>query len=617
MTGSLSPCAQGPRSPTSSLSKFHPTALFLGQGSLGQQPLVSEALRGEGAVLLDGAGTAVMAGVHPLADLAPRDVVAKQMSRVMAAEGTDHLYLDARPLGRALLEERFPTIVARCRAAGVDPVTAPIPVAPAAHYASGGVLTDLAGRTTVPGLFACGEVACTGVHGANRLASNSLLEGLVFAARIADALAADLPPLVQPERAGAPERDLVDPAARGELQRAMTDGVGVLRSRVSLDAAAKVLDTLPLGGQASPDAWETTGLLTVATALVTAATLREEDPRSPLARGLPARRAALARPGSSAGSTRPVRSSRAGRRCRRTEPTMRDEIAEKLLLADLDPVDVGRLVHDAIAEDLGGGIDATSVATVPFDLFGLAEFRSREAGVIAGVPVALAVIDEVTDGAYDVLSAADDAIVVVPGDTVLGVEALVRPLLTGERVALNLLCHLSGIATMTAQWVDALEGTGARVRDTRKTTPGLRALEKYAVRCGGGMNHRMALSDAALVKDNHVLAAGGVKQAFALVRETFPELPVEIECDTFDQVLEAVDAGADLILLDNMTLEQMHTCVEVCRPAGVRTEASGGLTLTGARAVGLAGVDYLAVGALTHSAPVLDLGVDLAPLAAV
>jgi L-aspartate oxidase len=259
--------------------QFHPTALFLGAASRGQQPLVSEAMRGEGAVLLDASGNSVMAGAHPLADLAPRDVVAKQMSRVMAAEGTDHLFLDARPLGRELLESRFPTIVARCREAGIDPLTAPIPVTPAAHYASGGVVTDLAGRTTVAGLYACGEVACTGVHGANRLASNSLLEGLVFAARIAEDLAGGLPESVEmrePAGHAAYPAVVVDPAARGELQRAMTDGAGVLRSAASLEAAAKALASLTPGSEPSPAAWETTGLHAVATVLVAAARQREE-----------------------------------------------------------------------------------------------------------------------------------------------------------------------------------------------------------------------------------------------------------------------------------------------------------------------------------------------------
>jgi len=266
--------------------QFHPTAFWASgaRDAVGQRPLVSEAMRGEGAVLVDAAGERVMPGVHPLADLAPRDVVAKQMSRVMAAQGVEHLFLDARHLGAETILRRFPTITAQCRAAGVDPVTQPIPVAPAAHYASGGVRTDTWGRTTVPGLYACGEVACTGVHGANRLASNSLLEGLVFAARIADDLAGGLPSPGEPvlavvERGSA---GLADPAERGELARVMTDGAGVLRSASSLRATTKALaalgDVRVTGSTvaAGPDAWEMTNLRTVATALVAAAAVRTE-----------------------------------------------------------------------------------------------------------------------------------------------------------------------------------------------------------------------------------------------------------------------------------------------------------------------------------------------------
>jgi L-aspartate oxidase len=263
--------------------QFHPTALWLGPASRGQQPLISEAMRGEGAVLVDGTGARVMAGVHPLADLAPRDVVAKAMSRRMAALHTDHLFLDARSIGETELLQHFPSIVARCRVAGIDPVTDLIPVAPAAHYASGGVVTDLFGRTTVRGLYACGEVACTGVHGANRLASNSLLEGLVFAARIGTALLTDLPGL--PDSAAAehdPAAPLLDPSSREEIQRAMTDGAGVLRSAHSLATTAKTLASVavPRDGQPdptpAPESWETTDLHTVATVVVQAAGLRHE-----------------------------------------------------------------------------------------------------------------------------------------------------------------------------------------------------------------------------------------------------------------------------------------------------------------------------------------------------
>jgi L-aspartate oxidase len=257
--------------------QFHPTALFRPQAATGRQPLVTEALRGEGAVLVDAAGRPVMAGVHPLADLAPRDVVAKQMSRVMAEQGVDHLYLDARGLGTELLHHRFPTLLANCADIGIDPVCDLVPVAPAAHYASGGIRTDLEGRTAVPGLFACGEVACTGVHGANRLASNSLLEGLVFADRIAKAVSTDLP------EPGAPVAvdvtgGLVEAAARADLQRAMTEGAGVLRDAGSLATTAKIVADLAQRrtDAAGPDTWETTNLVTISAALVDAADRRAE-----------------------------------------------------------------------------------------------------------------------------------------------------------------------------------------------------------------------------------------------------------------------------------------------------------------------------------------------------
>ena len=258
--------------------QFHPTSLYLGPGATGQQPLVSEAMRGEGAFLVDADGERVITVAdHPLADLAPRDVVAKAIHRRMLEQGVEHVFPDARGLGEARLLQRFPTIVARCRQAGVDPVTEPVPVAPAAHYASGGVRTDLHGRTDVPGLYACGEVACTGVHGANRLASNSLLEGLVFAARIGADLVRELPPQGEP-LPGAGEAGLLDPSVREELARAMTSGAGVLRSAESLAETARRLEELGLrtSDAPGPAAWEASDLHAVATALVAAAARREE-----------------------------------------------------------------------------------------------------------------------------------------------------------------------------------------------------------------------------------------------------------------------------------------------------------------------------------------------------
>lgn len=267
--------------------QFHPTVMYLGPDSRGQQPLVSEAVRGEGAFLVDFAGNRIMQGVHELADLAPRDVVAKAITRRMLEEGKPHAWLDARHLGAEFWEHRFPTVLATCREHGVDPVTELIPVAPACHYASGGVRTDLWGRSSLAGLYATGEVACSGVHGANRLASNSLLEGLVFSRRIAEVLPAELLPAgpdpdvapAAPAATGA--TGLVEASVRAELQAVMTERVGVLRSAEGLEVAAKELALLA-GRPARQDdqvgtaAWEATNLLTVGTALAHAAAVREE-----------------------------------------------------------------------------------------------------------------------------------------------------------------------------------------------------------------------------------------------------------------------------------------------------------------------------------------------------
>lgn len=288
------------------------------------------------------------------------------------------------------------------------------------------------------------------------------------------------------------------------------------------------------------------------------------------------------------------------------------EVAALLRAAGLDVAEVDRLVTVALAEDLGPGVDVTSAATVPAGQRSTMDLTARASGVVAGVPVAARVF-QVVDPDIRVTLVRPDGARVNRGDVVLTVSGPTRSLLTCERTALNLLCHLSGVATATAAWADALAGTDARVRDTRKTTPGLRALEKYAVRCGGGVNHRMGLWDAALVKDNHVVAAGGVAAAFELVRSQFPGVPIEVEVDSLEQLDEVVSAGADLVLLDNFTPEQTAQAVRAV--AGrCRLESSGGLSLAVAAEYARTGVDYLAVGALTHSAPVLDLGADLRPI---
>lgn len=285
------------------------------------------------------------------------------------------------------------------------------------------------------------------------------------------------------------------------------------------------------------------------------------------------------------------------------------EVTAALVDAGLDPAAIVDLIDRALAEDLDGGVDVTSVATVPADQRSVLDLVAKGNGVVAGAPLAAAVFHRASQGRARTTFVADGTRV-TPGDIVGSVSGPTRDLLLGERTSLNVLCHLSGIATLTRQWVDALGGGVTRVRDSRKTTPGMRALEKYAVRCGGGVNHRMSLSDEALIKDNHVVAAGGVTAAFQAVRQQFPGIRVEVEVDTLDQLDEALAAGVDLVMIDNFTPEQM---AEAVRRNGGRAliEASGGLTLANAAEVAASGVDYVAVGSLTHSAPALDISGDL------
>lgn len=292
-------------------------------------------------------------------------------------------------------------------------------------------------------------------------------------------------------------------------------------------------------------------------------------------------------------------------------------LATRLREEGIDPSYVERVIRDTVSEDLDGGVDVTSVATVPVEQRSVVIFGSRADGCLAGLDVAAAVVEMVCGATASTFERVkNDGDKVMKGDVLARVEAPTQYMLTAERTALNIMCHLSGIATATMKWVDAVAGTDAIIRDTRKTTPGLRILEKYAVRCGGGKNHRMSLSDAALVKDNHIAAAGGVEQAFAKVRKLAASLPIEIEVDTLDQLRVALAAGADVVLLDNMAPSVMREAVVIAsdheKTTGhaVLLEASGGLTLENARSVAETGVHFISVGGLTHSAPILDIGLD-------
>ncbi len=288
----------------------------------------------------------------------------------------------------------------------------------------------------------------------------------------------------------------------------------------------------------------------------------------------------------------------------------KQQIEENLRRDNLEPELIKALIDLAISEDLMGGSDVTSLSTIPETQKSQLDLVSRKEGLVAGIDVASLVFYAIGKGQIQIEQKVKDGEKVNANTTLLSVIGPTIDLLTVERTALNFLSHLSGIATMTNKWVREIENTKAKVRDTRKTTPGLRVLEKYAVRCGGGLNHRMSLNDQALIKDNHIVAAGSISKAISKVKDKFPELELEIEVDNLDQLKEVLTTDVKLILLDNFSLEDLKKAVELTQTK-VKLEASGGITFENARKIAQTGVDYLAVGALTHSAPVLDIGGDL------
>ena len=282
-------------------------------------------------------------------------------------------------------------------------------------------------------------------------------------------------------------------------------------------------------------------------------------------------------------------------------------LVKKLEEAGLDVAEIDQRVAQALAEDAHGG-DLTSKATISAEQISSAKFVSRKSGVLSGTLVAVVVLEHCGITNYEILKG--DGTTVNAGEAIISVNGDTRSILLAERTALNFLSHLSGISTLTSQWVKEVAGTKTQVRDTRKTTPGLRELEKYAVRMGGGTNHRMTLTDGALIKDNHIAAAGSVAEAINRVKREFPGVEIEVEVDSLEQLKEALQVGVDIVLLDNMNIEQTKAAVEIAKNSNTKLESSGGLKIENAAAYAATGVDYLAVGALTHSAPVLDIGLD-------
>ena len=284
-----------------------------------------------------------------------------------------------------------------------------------------------------------------------------------------------------------------------------------------------------------------------------------------------------------------------------------NQLRDNLKNLGLSPNHIFQQVKDAISEDLAGGQDLTSVATITQSQVSTADFITRTSGVVSGLHVVAAVLEYCGVNHYEVL--VDEGAKVSVGKVLITAQGNTQKILLAERTALNFLSHLSGISTLTNQWVSEISGTKCQIRDTRKTTPGLRMLEKFAVRMGGGVNHRLSLSQAALIKDNHIMAAGSISDAFNVIKKMYPDKSIEIEVDSIDQLKEAIILKPDLILLDNMSTNQCSEAVSITNGL-VKLEASGGIAITNAKAYAATGVDYLAIGSLTHSAPALDIGLD-------
>ena len=287
-----------------------------------------------------------------------------------------------------------------------------------------------------------------------------------------------------------------------------------------------------------------------------------------------------------------------------------DQLVAKLLAQKISPQPFEVLVDAALREDLGSGLDATTVATIPANQIAVGQFNARKDGVVAGIFAAQAVLEIAGNSAITFAQQIPEGSKVKAGELIFEATGKVTDLLYAERTALNFLSRLSGVATISNIWVEAVKGTGCIIRDTRKTTPGWREIEKFAVRMGGATNHRMNLSDAALIKDNHIAATGSITKAINDVRNKFPNLSIEVEIDRLDQMEEAIAGKVDLILLDNMSPEECKVAVAQCANR-TKLEASGGITLENARKYAESGVDFIAIGALTHSAAILDIGLDL------
>ena len=479
--------------------QIHPTTLFDKSG--GREFLISESVRGEGAILLNAKGERFVD------ELQPRDVVANAIFKQMKLDGTDHVWLSMQTIAEQEIKSHFPHIYQHCLEAGYDVTKQPIPVVPSQHYFMGGIDVDKDGKTSMNRLYAAGETACNGVHGKNRLASNSLLESLVWAQRAAKQIENTY------QISGFNEQVIINKNQYNNYKQEYKEAV--------LSAIEKE---------------------------------------------------------------------------KRRKPTM-NNVTMKMNADDL--------ILSALKEDITSE-DITTNSVMREYQEGEVELICKQDGVVAGLDVFKRVF-ELLDQNTKIVFFNKDGDTVKKGQKIAIIRGDIRVLLSGERTALNFLQRMSGIATYTHSIAKLFEGTNTKLLDTRKTTPNMRVFEKYAVKVGGGYNHRYNLSDGILLKDNHIGAAGGVKQAIMMAKEYAPFVrKIEVEVENLDMLKEALEAGADIIMLDNMSIEDMREAVKLCK-GKAETECSGNVTKENVARLVDIGVDYISSGALTHSAPILDL----------
>lgn len=558
--------------------QFHPTAMYSNDDS--RRFLISEAVRGEGAILRNTKGQAFMNKYHELKDLAPRDIVSRSIVKEMQNTKSDFVYLDMTHKNSDYIKDRFPNIYKHCLTKGIDMTKQYIPISPAEHYVMGGITTDLDGKTNIDGLFACGECACTGLHGANRLASNSLLEGIVFGRRVAESInnkkskefkdICKVQGIYHTEKNHRSKSELFL-EIENTLRNTMTDYVSIVRNKKDLLKALDIVEKLSIKLDSNKAMnkrfFELRNMIKISKLIIESAIKREK----------------------SLG----------------VHFIVQDDGGKKVL----DRFLIEDTIKQALIEDMNNG-DMTSEYLIEDSLNGKAIITAKQDGVVCGLDVSRVAFD-IVDNSIEFTKLKSDGERVIKGEDLAVVKGSIKSILKGERVALNFLQRMSGIATKSREISKKVEGFDVRVVDTRKTTPGLRIFEKYAVNIGGCFNHRFNLSDAVMIKDNHIEAVGSIKEAVDKARKNIPHTTkIEVEVKNLEELRQALDSNADIIMLDNMDLDTMKKAVEITQKKAI-LEASGNIDSESILEVARTGVDIISVGALTHSFNSMDISLNI------